>query len=112
MVRGFSSTTMPSSTKIQMAKATTRHTDQRKRLKIVKNKLMTTMKSLKQMRNFRGMSQRELAKRMDDHQPQIVRLEKVDMPVGVNLSTIMRINKALNCRAVIDRNKIFFEEMT
>lgn len=73
---------------------------------------MTTMKSLREMRTFRGMSQRELAKRMDDHQPQIVRLEKVDMPVGVNLSTIMRINKALNCRAVIDRNKIFFEEMT
>ena len=112
MVHGFNSTTMPSSTRIPMAKAITTHTDQQRRLTIAKNKLTTTMKTLKQMRPFRGMSQRELAKRMDDHQPQIVRLEKVDMPVGVNISTIMRINKALNCRAVIDRNKIFFEEMT
>lgn len=68
-------------------------------------------RTLKEMRTFRGMSQRELAKRMDDHQPQIARLEKEPMPVGVNISTIQRINKALNCRAILDSSKIFFEEI-
>ncbi len=63
------------------------------------------------MRTLRRISQRELAKRMDDYQPQVARLEKYEeMPVGVNISTLMRINKALNCRAIITDEKIWFQE--
>ncbi len=69
------------------------------------------VKTLKEMRTLRRISQRELAKRMDDYQPQVARLEKYEeMPVGVNISTLMRINKALNCRAIITDEKIWFQE--
>lgn len=79
---------------------------------VITEQTTTNMKTLKEIRTLRGMTQKELADKMEDYQPNVARIERGAIPLGANISTIMRINKALNCRAIIDRNKIFFEEIT
>lgn len=71
------------------------------------------MKTLKQIRTFRGFSQRRLAEAMEMQQPHIVTMEKGDsLSPGTQIATIFKINKALNCRSVIHGSKIYFEEIT
>lgn len=70
------------------------------------------MKTLKQIRTFRGFSQRRLAEAMEMQQPHIVTMEKGDLNPGTQIATIFKINKALNCRSVIHGSKIYFEEIT
>lgn len=69
------------------------------------------MKSLKEIRNIRGMSQKELAKRIESNQPYIARIEK-EIPDGLNISTVKKLSKELGCQAIITHSKIFFQELT
>lgn len=68
------------------------------------------MKTLKQIRTELGMSQRQLAKITGMLQPNIVVMEKTNLK-DAKVPTLSRLASAMQCRAIIQDDAVFFEKI-
>ncbi len=68
------------------------------------------MITLKEMRLKRGLSQKALAQKIGTQQPNVAVMEREPMPMGISLNTLLKINGALGCQAMITGTKIHFVE--